>query len=86
MQDGACPFYAPALLPMKLLLTLLRPGTTLVGDGSTALLAAHWLRPDLRVSDLGLSRGGYAVRARALFASLGLHALAGGPRELLETL
>jgi len=26
------------------------------------------------------------VRARALFASLGLHALAGGPRELLETL
>ena len=52
VQDGACPFYAPALLPMKLLLTLLRPGTTLVGDGSTALLAAQWLRPDLRVSDL----------------------------------
>jgi len=76
----------PALLPMELLLTLLRPGTTLVGEGSTALLAAHWLRPDLRVRDLGLSRGGYAVRARALFASLGLHALAGGPRELLETL
>jgi hypothetical protein len=76
----------PALLPMELLLTLLRPGTTLVGEGSTALLAAHWLRPDLRVVDLGLSRGGYAVRARALFASLGLHAPAGGVRDLLEAL
>jgi len=43
-------------------------------------------REQQTASDLGLSRGGYAVRARALFASLGLHALAGGPRELLETL
>jgi len=76
----------PALLPMELLLPLLRPGTTLVGEGSTALLAAHWLRPDLRVVDLGLSQGGYAVRARALFASLGLQAQSGGPRGLLETL
>jgi len=76
----------PALLPMELLLPLLRPGTTLVGEGSTALLAAHWLRPDLQVFDLGLSRGGYAVRARDLFASLGLHAPAGGPRDWLETL
>ena len=71
---------------MELLLTLLRPGTTLVGEGSAALLAAHWLRPDPRVIDLGLSRGGHAVRACALLASLGLHALAGRPRELLETL
>jgi hypothetical protein len=76
----------PALLPMELLLTFLAPGATLVGEGSTALLAAHWLRPDLRVIDLGLSRGGYAVRARELFASLGLQVPAGGARELLDSI
>ncbi|MCA1713935.1 MAG: hypothetical protein LC715_02000 [Gammaproteobacteria bacterium] len=65
----------PALLPMELLLPLLPPGALLAGEGSTALLAARWLRPDLRVRDLGLSRGAYALRARALFAQLGIPVL-----------
>lgn len=62
----------PALLPLELLLPLLPAGTRLVGEGSTALLAAHWLRPDLAVSDLGVSQDGYAARARALFARHGI--------------
>jgi hypothetical protein len=62
----------PALLPMELLLPLLPPGSLLLGEGSTALLAARWLRPDLEVRDLGLSEGGYAVRARALFGRAGI--------------
>ncbi len=62
----------PALLPMELLLPLLPAGALLVGEGSSALLAAHWLRPDLRVRDLGLAREGFAVRARQVFAQLGI--------------
>lgn len=62
----------PTLLPLELLLPLLPPGVALVGEGSTALLAAHWLRPDLAVTDLGISQGGYAARARALFARHGI--------------
>lgn len=68
----------PALLPMELLLPLLPPAALLAGEGSTALLAARWLRPDLRVRDLGLSRGAYALRARALFAHLGIPVLEPG--------
>jgi hypothetical protein len=62
----------PALLPLELLLPLLPAGTRLMGEGSTALLAAHWLRPDLEVLDLGISGGGYAARARAFFATHGI--------------
>ncbi len=62
----------PALLPMELLLPLLPPRSLLLGEGSTALLAAGWLRPDLEVRDLGLSEGGYSARARALFARAGI--------------
>lgn len=62
----------PTLLPMELLLPLLPRGAILTGEGSTALLAAKWLRPDLRVFDLGLSKGGYAARARELFARNGI--------------
>lgn len=62
----------PALLPLELLLPLLPAGTRLMGEGSTALLAAHWLRPDLEVVDLGISAGGYAARARAFFATRGI--------------
>ncbi|HET6604016.1 MAG TPA: hypothetical protein VFG21_07360 [Xanthomonadaceae bacterium] len=62
----------PSLLPMELLLPLLPAGIRLLGEGSTALMAAHWLRPDLAVCDLGLSRHPYAVRARALFDRLGI--------------
>jgi hypothetical protein len=76
----------PPLLPMELLLMLLAPGTVLVGEGSTALLAGHWLRPDLRVFDLGFSRDGYAARARTLFAGLGLASLDGQPAGLLGQL
>ena len=68
----------PALLPMELLLPLLPRGALLVGEGSTALLAAHWLRPDLQVHDLGLSQEDYAQRARALFARAGLTGVGGG--------
>ncbi len=57
---------------MELLLPLLPRGAVLAGEGSTALLAASWLRPDLRVFDLGLSQGGYAARARELFARNGI--------------
>lgn len=74
LGSGAA-FALPALLPMELLLPLLPPGAMLVGEGSTALLAASWLRPDLQVRDLGLSRGGYAARARELFAKAGIPVL-----------
>ena len=72
LLDGGRAIALPALLPMELLLPLLPRGSLLVGEGSTALLAAHWLRPDLRVRDLGLSQGGYAARARAFFATAGI--------------
>jgi hypothetical protein len=62
----------PGMLPLELLLPLLPVGIELVGEGSTALLAAKWLRPDLRVSDLGLSRAGYALRARTVFSRHGI--------------
>ncbi len=62
----------PALVPLELLLPLLPAGATVLGEGSTALLAAHWLRPDLAVVDLGLSKDGYAARARALFQRHGI--------------
>jgi len=71
----------PALLPLELLLPLLPPAAELIGEGSTALLAAKWLRADLRVTDLGLSHAGYARRARALFARHGIPTLAGGPGD-----
>jgi hypothetical protein len=67
----------PTLLPMELLLPLLPPGAVLCGEGSTALLAAHWLRPDLQVFDLGLSGDGYAARARDFFLQHGIPSIAG---------
>lgn len=67
----------PTLLPMELLLPLLPRRALLCGEGSTALLAARWLRPDLRVFDLGISRDGYAVRARAFFLQHGITSIAG---------
>lgn len=72
----------PALLPMELLLPLLSPSTVLAGEGSTALLAARWLFPRRPVFDLGISRSGYAARARALFAGHGIASLDGDPRAL----
>jgi len=67
----------PTLLPMELLLPLLPAGAALCGEGSTALLAAHWLRPDLRVFDLGTARDGYAARAREFFLQHGIPSVAG---------
>src|SRR5207342_3281173 len=70
---GADPFglleESSALVLPKLLLMvpLLAPGSLLVGEGTTAVLAAHWLRPDLSVHDFGVGRGDYASRCRALF-------------------
>lgn len=72
----------PALIPLELLLPLLPHRALLVGEGSTALLAAHWLRPDLRVFDAGLAKSGYAARARALFAQVGIGQLHGEPARL----
>lgn len=73
----------PSLLPMELLLPLLPMGAALAGEGSTALVAAHWLRPDLRVVDLGLSRGGYAARAREFFAGHGIPSVNGNLDALI---
>lgn len=73
----------PTLLPMELLLPLLPKAAVLAGEGSTALLAASWLRPDLRVFDLGLSRDGYATRARVLFARNGIPSIEGDWNALL---
>lgn len=72
----------PSLLPMELLLPLMAPRALLAGEGSTALLAALWLRPDLRVIDLGISRGGYAARAREFFARHGIPSANGDLRAL----
>jgi hypothetical protein len=72
----------PPLLPMELLLPLLPPRALLAGEGSTALIAAHWLRPDLQVVDLGLSGGGYAARAREFFARHGIASVGGDLRAL----
>jgi hypothetical protein len=76
----------PGTLPMELLLPLLPPGARLAGEASTALLAARWLRPDLRVLDLGLGRGAYQQRARAFLAAHGVTALDGSPGALAALL
>lgn len=73
----------PTLAPMEMLLPLLPRGALLAGEGSTALLAAHWLRPDLRVYDLGLARDGYAARAREFFARHGIASVHGDLRALV---
>jgi hypothetical protein len=67
----------PKSLPMELLLPLLPDGALLAGEGSTALLAARWLRPDTRVLELGISRHAYAIRAREFFARHGIPTLDG---------
>ncbi|MBS7457940.1 hypothetical protein [Coralloluteibacterium stylophorae] len=76
----------PGLLPMELLLPLLPRGAVLLGEGSTALIAAHWLRPDLAVADLGLNREGYAARARGLFARLGIPSFEGRAETIAAAL
>ena len=75
LLDGTDALVLPALLPMELLLPWLGRGALLAGEGSTALLAARWLRPDLDVRDLGISRDGYAARARRLFIDCAIRPL-----------
>jgi len=72
LLDANTSLVLPKLLPMELMVPLLPPGGLLAGEGTTAILAAHWLRPDLAVRDLGAGRGDYAERARALFARHGI--------------
>jgi hypothetical protein len=78
----ACALALPGTMPMELLLPFLAPGAALAGEASTALLAARWLRPDLRVLDLGLGRGDYLARSRALLQAHGVPTLAGDPAAL----
>ena len=47
----------PALLPLELLLPVLPAHARLLGEGTSALLGARWLRPDLAVSELALCEG-----------------------------
>jgi hypothetical protein len=75
LLEGSTVLVLPKLLPMELMVPLLPAGGLLVGEGTTAILAAHWLRPDLSVRDLGTGRGDYAERARALFARHGIELL-----------
>jgi len=75
LGEGAAALVLPKLLPMELMVPMLPPGGLLAGEGTTAILAAHWLRPDLSVRDLGTGRGDYAERARALFARHGIELL-----------
>ncbi|MEO5596378.1 MAG: hypothetical protein ABIQ97_04465, partial [Lysobacteraceae bacterium] len=74
----------PSALPMELLLPLLASGAALVGEASTALLAARWLRPDLSVFDFGQSSGDYMERARAFLALHGVVDLHGELINLLS--
>jgi hypothetical protein len=75
LGEGNASLVLPKLLPMELMLPLLPPQGLLAGEGTTAILAAHWLRPDLVVRDLGTGRGDYAERARALFERHGIELL-----------
>jgi hypothetical protein len=70
----------PSGLALELLAARMARGATLAGEASTALAAARWLRPDLRVLDLGYSDHAFARRSRAFLAGIGV-----GPASL-ETL
>ncbi len=45
----------PPLLPLELLLPVLPAGVQLLGEGTSALLGAHWLRPELAVAVLAVA-------------------------------
>jgi hypothetical protein len=62
----------PAGIAFELLLPLVRRNGAALGEASTALLAARWLRPDLHVYDLGLSNGEFARRAARFLARTGV--------------
>jgi hypothetical protein len=58
----------PRLLPMELLLPLVPRRSVLCGEGSTTLLSVRWLRPDVRVFNLGLGRDHYDQRTHEFFS------------------
>lgn len=62
----------PAGIALELLAARMPRGATLAGEASTALAAARWLRPDLRVLDLGYSGHAFAARARGFLAGIGV--------------
>jgi hypothetical protein len=75
LGDGMPVLVLPKLLPMELMVPLLPTGGLLAGEGTAAVLAAQWLRPDLAVRDLGTGRGDYPQRARAMFERHGIRLL-----------
>lgn len=64
----------PAGIALELLAARMPRGAIVAGEASTALAAARWLRPDLRVLDLGYSGHAFALRARAFLAGIGVEA------------
>jgi hypothetical protein len=66
----------PPALASELLLPALASDTIIAGESSTALLAARWLRPSLRVRDLGLDGGDFGRRAREFLAARGVQPMA----------
>lgn len=67
----------PHGLAAELAYARVRRGGVVVGEASTALLAARWLRPDLRVFDLGLARADFARLAQGFLAARGVEPLPG---------
>jgi hypothetical protein len=52
-------YVAPSALPVEVMLMLLeRPDATLLGDASTCMMSARWLRPDVRAIALRLTPDG----------------------------
>jgi len=70
--DGAGARLLPHGLPAELAFTRLRRGSVVLGEASTALLAARWLRPDLRVMDLGIAQAPFARLAQGFLAARGV--------------
>ncbi|HVF34693.1 MAG TPA: hypothetical protein VND91_05160, partial [Candidatus Saccharimonadia bacterium] len=70
--EGAGARLLPHGLPAELAFTRLRRGGIVLGEASTALLAARWLRPDLRVMDLGLAQAPFARLAQGFLAARGV--------------
>lgn len=62
----------PRGLPAELSFTRLRRGGVVLGEASTALLAARWLRPDLEVRDLAFAEAPFARLAQGFLAARGV--------------
>ena len=62
----------PHGLPAELAFTHVRRGGRVLGEASTALLAARFLRPDLEVLDLAATQAPFAKLAQAFLAARGI--------------